>query len=383
MHFKHLFIGITMLSVMLFSACHSAHSHNEGKETDEHAEEHKHASDDIEMTAAQIKECGIQVATLRATDFSEVVEVSGQILPATGSEVTITATMEGIVSFTNMSLTEGMEVAKGTSLFVVNAKNLANGNPAAAAQAELQAAKVALERAKKLAADRLITQRELEDAQQRYSTALAATKSLGNASQVRTIGTPMAGIVKNILVKPGDYVAMGQALATVAQTKKLQLRADLPQRYYSVLSNVETANFRPSYGKSESVYSLNELGGRLLSKGRMTDGNSTFIPIIFELNNQGNIVPGSFAEVYLKGRKRSGVLAIPNEAITESQGLHFVFVQVGSDAFRKLEVELGQTDGQRTEILNGLKEGDKVVVKGTINVQLAANATAVPEGHSH
>ena len=368
---------------MLFSACHGSHSHNEAKETEEHAEEHKHASDDIEMTAAQIKECGIQVTTLHATDFSEVVEVSGQILPATGSEVTITATMEGIVSFTSMSLTEGMEVAKGMSLFVVNAKNLANGNPAAAAQAELQAAKVALERAKKLAADRIITQRELEDAQQRYSTALAATKSLGNASQVRTIGTPMTGMVKNILVKPGDYVAMGQALATVAQTKKLQLRADLPQRYYSILSNVETANFRLSYDKRGSVYSLNELGGRLLSKGRMTDGNSTFIPIIFELNNQGNIVPGSFAEVYLKGRKRSGVLAIPNEAITESQGLHFVFVQVGSDAFRKLEVELGQTDGQRTEILNGLKEGDKVVVKGTINVQLATNATAVPEGHSH
>ena len=69
--------------------------------------------------------------------------------------------------------------------------------------------------------------------------------------------------------------------------------------------------------------------------------------------------------------ERSNVLAVPNEAITEAQGLYFVYVQVHNDAFKRTEVTIGQTDGIRTEIKSGLKAG------------LAANATSVPEGHSH
>ena len=120
-----------------------------------------------------------------------------------------------------------------------------------------------------------------------------------------------------------------------------------------------------------------------MSKGKASDTDDHFVPVIFEFNNTGDIVAGSFAEVYLQGAQRNGVLAVPSEAVTEAQGLFFVYVQTAADIYRRVEVKTGATDGRRIEILSGLKAGDKVVAHGATQVRLAASASVVPEGHHH
>lgn len=388
MHLHHTLLSITALAVMLFSACSKSHeSHDHDHEGDEQAavsaEDHQHAADEIEFSAEQAHAAGVEVTTLQPTDFSEVIEVSGQVLPASGAEATVTATMAGIARFAGSALTEGQAVSAGQALFVVNGKPMANGNPAAVAQSEAKAARLALDRAEKLSAEKIISQRELEEARQRYEAAVATAQSLGNAAQSRSISAPIGGYLKTLLVRPGDYVSAGQALALVTQSKRVQLRADVPERYFGMLPRISTANFRMAYDESDNVYSLSQLGGRLVSKGRASSTGDAFVPIIFEFNNQGSIVSGSFAQVFLQGSVRHGVLAIPSEAITESQGIYFVYVQHHADSYRRVEVTLGSSDGLRTEIRSGLRPGDKVVTRGATLVRLAANATAVPEGHSH
>lgn len=371
------------IAAILFTACNNSHKEHEHNDEEAHNEhEHEHNADEIHFTAAQAKAANLQITTLQPTTFADVIEVNGRVLPATGAETTITATMAGIVRFANGALNEGTKVNAKQSLFVVNAKAMANGNPAAVAQSELTTAHSAYERAKKLAKEKIISQRELEEARQRYQAASAMAQSLGNAAQTRSILSPIGGYIKNLQVKPGDYVAAGQALATVTQNQRLQLRAYVPERYYAQLQRIRTANFRMTYNKAHT-YSLAELGGRLISRGNAATTDDFFVPIIFEFNNQGNIVAGSYAEVYLQGKTRNGVLCVPNEAITEAQGLHFVYIQTEADAYRRQEVTLGATDGLRTEILNGLKTGDKVVTRGATQVRLAANASVAPEGHSH
>ena len=234
-----------------------------------------------------------------------------------------------------------------------------------------------------MATDHIISQRELEDARQRYEAASATAKSLGSAAQRRAMSTPISGYIKNLLVKPGDYVSAGQALATVTQSRHVQLRADVPERCYGMLPRIVSANFRMAYDSDHRIYSISELGGRLVSKGKASDTDDFFVPVIFEFNNSGDIVAGSFAEVYLLGAQRSGVLAVPSAAVTEAQGLFFVYVQTGHDVYRRVEVKTGATDGKRIEILGGLKAGDKVVTQGATQVRLAASASVVPEGHHH
>ena len=385
MNFNIFLISVAALSVTLFDACHNAHQHetHEGEHTDADEHDHDHGADEITFTEAQAKAAELQITTLQPTTFAEVIEVTGQVLPATGSEATVTATMAGIVKYASNALTEGCAVSNGKTLFVINGKPMADGNPAAVAQSELAAAKSAYERAQKLAAEHIIAQRELEDARQRYQAAAATAQSLGNGAQSRGISAPIGGYIKDLLVKPGDYVAAGQPLATITQSQHLQLRADVPERYYRFLADITSANFRLTYQESAQVVALSTLGGRLVSKGESTATNGNFVPVIFEFNNRGNIVAGSMAQIYLQGKQRQGVLAVPTEALTEAQGLYFVYVQEHADSYRRQEVKIGATDGLRTEIVSGVKAGDKVVTHGATQVRLAASSGAVPEGHSH
>ena len=79
------------------------------------------------------------------------------------------------------------------------------------------------------------------------------------------------------------------------------------------------------------------------------------------------------------------MLSVPSAAITEEQGLYYIYIKVKDehDAFMKREVRLGDDNGVRTEILQGLQAGEEVVVKGAMQVRLAAMSSAIPEGHSH
>jgi len=182
-------------------------------------------------------------------------------------------------------------------------------------------------------------------------------------------------------VNQGEYVSVGQPIATVSKNRRLQLRAEVSESDFNELKNIRSANFVMSY--SNRVYKLSDLNGRLLSFGKASDQSSFYIPITFEFDNIGDIIPGSYAEVYLLSAPQDNVISIPVSALTEEQGLYFAYIQLDEEGFAKREVILGQSNGERVKILSGLKDGDKIVTKGTYQVKLAANTSVVPEGHSH
>lgn len=407
---KIFFFGIALMGTMLLGACHSDHAHDghdhsaeehnheaEGHdheaeadghnhEADEHdhdADEHAGHSAEITFTEAQAKAAGLRLVTVEPGEFAEVVEVTGRLLPAQGDEATVSATMAGIVSQATKNLADGAAVRQGQQLFVINASAMADGNPAAAARAELEAARKALARAEQLAAEKLLPQRELDEARSRFRTAEAAARSLGNETRTRAVAAPFTGYVKEVLVRPGDYVQPGQPLATVTQSQRLQLSADLPERHFALLPQIQDATFRLSYEPEGTAHCVSEMGGSLVSKGKASSATGFSVPVTFELPNRGRLVSGSFAQVYLQGAARKGVITVPNEALTEAQGLFFVYVQIHPERYQRQEVTIGATDGRRTEIRSGLTAGQHVVAQGATQVRLAANATVIPEGHSH
>ena len=368
-----------LLAAALLAGCGHRHDDASAGASDSHA----HADADILVPDAVVRQSGFAVETVRPAAFPEVVAVSGRVLPARGDEATVAATMAGIVTPAPASLAEGAAVTRGQTLFVVSAAGMADGNPAAAAAAELAAAQADYRRMEQLVADGLATARELDEARRRYETARAAAASLGDSGQRRAVAAPLTGYVRELLVRSGDYVTAGQPLATVVQSRRLQLRADVPLRHQGILPRVAGASFRPAGAADGRVYDLDALGGRLLSRGRAGASDDFYVPVVFEFDNSAGLVPGSYAEVWLRGAPRAGVLSLPVSALTEEQGVLYVYVQTSSHSFRKQEVAAGATDGSRVEITAGLRPGDKVVTRGAVQVKLAAAAALVPEGHSH
>lgn len=347
---------------------------------DEAGEAH---TDEIRLPVAQAEAAGLETQEVVPETFYRVIKTGGQVQATQGGEVTLVATSSGVVSFVNPSLTEGAALKAGEAVVTLSAKHLQDGDPSALAKINYETERKAFQRAETLVKDQIISAKEFEQTRQRYEMAKTAyeAQSANVTAQGVTVKTPVGGFIKSRLVAQGEYVAVGQPLVTVSQNKRLQLRAEVSEKYYRTLAGIRTAHFRMAY--DDTLYKMQDMNGRLLSFGKSAGQSSFYIPVTFEFDNTGDLLPGAFAEVYLLSAPLDNVISVPVSALTEEQGLYFVYLQLDREVYRKQEVGLGQDNGERVEVVSGLQSGDRVVTKGVYQVKQAAGAGVVPEGHSH
>lgn len=360
------------------------HEHEKAGHDHEHDHEHEAAANpgEVVFKEANAKAVGLQTITVTPGAFTQVIRTSGQVLAAQGEESVMVATVPGVVSFGSVPFTDGTAVRKGQAVLSIASNGLSEGDVAVRAKAAYEAAKLEFERMEALVADRIVSAKEFEQAKLNYANAKAAYEAVADKQTAKGVAVvaPLNGYLKNIQVKEGDYVSVGQPLATIAQSNRLMLRADVSERYYSSLPMVQSAHFKTPY--DEQVYRLADLRGRLLSYGRASGGDSFFVPVTFEFDNKGAILPGSFVEVYLLTKPLEQVISVPVESLIEEQGLYSVYVRLDANCYRKQPVTLGANNGVEVQILSGLQGGEAVVTKGAHQVKLASASNAIP-AHSH
>ena len=368
---------------------HSHEGHDHEHETAEEHAGHNHESkatkhsDEIIFPKAQAAKTTFEVREIQPASFNQVVKTTGQVLAAPGDEAVIVATSNGVVSFSSNKLTEGTKVQKGQSLFQISSKDIAEGDYYTKVKATYEAAKASYDRAEALVKDKIISQKEFESTKLEFENAKTAYNAVSNNKTAKgvSVNAPINGHMKNILVKEGEYITVGQPLATVSQNQRLVLRAEVSQRYYNAMQSVKSANFKTPY--DNKVYSLEDLNGRLLSFGKTSNENSFFIPVSFEFDNKGEVIPGSFVEVYLISSPIENTLSIPVSALTNEMGIYYVYVQIDEEGYRKQEVALGANNGKEVQIIKGLHPRDRVVTQGAYQVKMASASGAIPHGHSH
>jgi len=100
-----------------------------------------------------------------------------------------------------------------------------------------------------------------------------------------------------------------------------------------------------------------------------------------KISNNKHFVAGGFVEVFLKVRSNEAAITIPNTALLEAQNNYSVIVQLTPELFEFRSVETGASDGISTEIVNGIKAGERVVSEGAILMKLA-QSTGTLDAHS-
>lgn len=363
---------------------HEGHNHEsegEGHEGHDHGSENAGHSDEIILPKAKADAAGVRVSTIEPGTFEQVIKTSGQILAAQGDESVAVATVPGVVTFRG-KVTEGMSVGKGAALVTISSSNIADGDPVQRARIAYDISKKEYERMKALVKNKIVSDKEFAQAEQNFENARISYEALAknHSAGGQAVTSPISGFVKNILVKEGDYVTIGQPLVSVTQNRRLFLRAEVSEKYYPYLRAISSANFRTPY--DNKVYELRELSGRLLSFGKATGENSFYVPVTFEFDNKGDIIPGAFVEIYLLSAPMENVISLPRTALTEEQGLFFVYLQLDEEGYKKQEVTLGADNGKSVQILSGVKAGDRVVTTGAYQVKLASASNAIP-AHSH
>ncbi|MDE7355390.1 MAG: efflux RND transporter periplasmic adaptor subunit [Rikenellaceae bacterium] len=369
--------------------------HNHGQEhvhgalghEQEHAEqEHAHSEDAriIEFNPRTAAELGFEMTEAALRPLGEVVHVAGQVAAAQGDEAVVSAPVSGMVVLPVRRLADGVYLSKGQTLMTIVSDDMLQDNymeQFRAAKAAYDKAAGDYSRAVRLAGDTIVSAKELASVTAEYEQAKSRYEVLArNAIEGgKRVVVPISGYVGSVDVRQGQYVASGTPLAVVTQGRRMRLRVDVPQRHFAVMGHSLSARFVTPYdGK---CYDIADMDGHLISKGRSTDGGF-FVPVTFEFDGGGKVMPGSFVEVYLSDDDAKERLAVPVGALVEEQGVYSVYKNVGPDEFEKQYVRTGINDGEYVEIVAGLKPGDKVVSSGAYYVKLAGVSASVP-AHSH
>ena len=360
---------------------HDGHHHDEAagehhESEHEHEGKHEHADGEIVIEPDHAAEYGIQTTEAQLRPFAATLRTWGEIEPATLASGVASATSAGIVTL-RPGISVGEHISANQVIATVSGKDMAGGDATSAAATALNAAQREVNRLKPLFEEGLATAAEYNAALAALETAQAAMPRHAGASGSAI--SPVGGVITQLLVTPGQYVEAGQAIATIASSSRVTLRADMPARLADRLPLVNDAVITTQTG---NTIRLSEHGGRRSSSVESVAQNG-YIPVFFTFDNNGTVVPGTAVEVYLTTAERPGVIALPVDAVGEQQDRHYVYVKTGDHAYRKRFVTLGDTDGQSVEITSGVTPGEEIVTQGAVCVRLAEASGAVPEGHSH
>jgi RND family efflux transporter MFP subunit len=320
--------------------------------------------------------------------FGQVIKTSAQVQPAQGDETIISAKVNGIVNFTGSNVLPGQKVGSGQLIASITGDQLSDNNSAikyTEAVNNYEKAKTDYERQKELAKDKIVSERELSASRVAYENYKAIYDNLKQnfSSTGQRVSSPMSGFVKNVFVENGQYIEAGDPILSISQNKNLLLTADVRQKYASILPTINSAVIVTKGKKNK--YTLEELNGQILSHGRNTNNDNYLIPVNIQIENKVELIPGEFVDLYLKTVGNSKAITVPNTALLEEQGMFFVFVQLTPELFEKRGIEVGATDGIRSEVINGLKENERVISRGALLVKLsqASGALDPHAGHVH
>jgi membrane fusion protein, copper/silver efflux system len=195
-----------------------------------------------------------------------------------------------------------------------------------------------------------------------------------------TFLSPTSGIVTEITVAEGQYVSEGSSLMKVADVNTVWLEADLYPSEISFAKAGDKINVKVNGFENNNIdATINFLSPEYRN-------NSQIIILRATLPNKDLVLkPGMLARVFFTHSKKIA-LTLPMDAIIrDGQGTH-VYVQQGWNTFRPSMVKTGIEDSQNVEIIQGIVEGDTVVITGAYllySENILKKGSSSMAGHIH
>ena len=243
-----------------------------------------------------------------------------------------------------------------------------------AADARLNAARAAFERARTLNADnKNISDRAVQEAEAtlkteeaRLSAARRNVVELEAASTRQSAGTtPMplnvarGGEVVEVLARPNETIESGQSILRVTRFDNLLARVDVPPG--EVVDRTVTMARIVAVGQEDHPFT-----GRRVTMASTVDPATLGEGFLFRIAGAPrSLRPGAAVVAYLRapGAEREAVV-VPYSAIVRSGGKTWVYRQLEGDKFGRREVAVDRSTDKGVAVLKGLKPSDRVVVQG-------------------
>lgn len=295
----------------------------------------------------------VRTAVAVADTANGAISVYGAAEPGPASMHTLTVPAEAIVSA--ITAPTGTAVSAGQAVATLR-PSLATRAAIAKAASDARAADAAYARARRMRADGLMSDADVETARAAATSADAARANLGISGAALTLRAPVAGTVQGLTAKAGDQLAAGTALATIGTRGDVRARFGIDPSLATRVHAGETIHVElldGSHGTSVSVIGVDP----------MLDPTTRLASVYVQLPAGFSASAGTpLRATIATGPAQAGV-SIPYAALLDDGGRSYVFVVRGGVA-KSVDVSPGSSTADSIQILKGIQPGDRVVVEG-------------------
>jgi len=180
------------------------------------------------------------------------------------------------------------------------------------------------------------------------------------------ISSAIDGVVIEKSVTQGEVVNPEKVLFTVADLSTLWVLIHLYEK------DVPRLKTGMAVKVSVTAFPDRDVRGTLSYIGDVVDEKMRTVNARVTVNNASGLLKhGMFATVLIdtKALEVEKVLTVPESAVLIEGSTRYVFVQIGPDRFKKRDITVGRTVGNKMEVTSGLKGGDPVVMKGAFTLK--------------
>ncbi|HET9374190.1 MAG TPA: efflux RND transporter periplasmic adaptor subunit [Chthoniobacterales bacterium] len=300
------------------------------------------------------------------SEWQPTLETIGTVVAING--VTISTDLAGIVC--KIAFESGSEVKAGDLLVQLNTDQ----EQAQLAQAEAQRdwTQITLTRNQDLLAKRTVSQSDFDSATAQFNQARATVDQYKAVIARKTLRAPFTGIVGIRQVNLGQYLNTGDAVVTLQSFDPIYVNFSLPQQDLSKVTVGQAVEI------TLDAYGDQLFTGKITAINSLVDQNSRNVQIQATLPNADTkLRPGMYAKVKVVLPDTKEVVAIPTSSIHYAPYGDSVFIvsdlkSKDGKTYKGVTeqfVKLGQSKGDLTAIVSGLKPGDEVVTSGVFRLR--------------
>ncbi|RQP21849.1 efflux RND transporter periplasmic adaptor subunit [Piscinibacter terrae] len=343
----------------------------------------------IKLSEAEAKRAGIQLQALQPQSQADVVTVTATIRANQDKIARVASRVEGRITRVLVNL--GDTVRAGQPLASLDSVALGEAQSAfLQSQASHRVAQTDFDRAKALAAEEIIPQREflrakaeldkssaeLRAAEDKLRLLGASPQRSGRAAAGFEVHAPFAGTVIEKKATTGELATPSDALFTVADLSRVWIEANLSEDLLSKVRPGANATVRVA------AYPGERFAGKVTYIAGILNKDTRTIGARIEVDNKDRrLKPEMFATAVIEtGTSKDKVLSVPDAAIVLLQGQPTVFVQERG-GFEPRPVELGDKLGGRTVLKSGVDAGEQVVAAGAYALKARLLKSQISDEH--
>lgn len=317
---------------------------------------------EIAIAAQQFDVIPVKTALAKNLEIGNSMAESGTF--AAQQELKLSAQSQGQI--TRLLVKKTQLVQKGQLLAVIDNSSLAS--QLATAQASLKKAKTDAERMENALASGGVSQAQVEEALLRVQTAESQIAQLNQTGRNYQVYAPMSGIVNELFIEQGSFVASGTQLLEIVDLTKVNLTLRIDQK------NITAIKLGQKVKVTTDVYPEKTFLGSIETVNAKTDLSQKIeVGVSVQNSRETPLLVGMYGHADFamdKKRVSDAVLSIPRAAISGSiQDAKIWIVNPTDTTVSQKTVKIGRTFDNDVEVVAGLTGGEQVVVAGQLNLE--------------